>query len=103
MKEGDQAGQYVIDTFLLQVGQVRKFGLESRRGFDRERLLRLCVSGEEKVVLLNCITSEVEKSFVCLVVALVLTSIELKHSNEKDHAGNTLSHSILLPCLSNLH
>lgn len=44
-----------------------------------------------------------KKTFVFLVVALVLKSIELKHSNEKDHVENTLSHSILLPCLSNLH
>lgn len=86
------------------MGQLITSGLESRHGFDRERLLRLCMSGEEKErVLSNCITSEAEQSFVCLVVALVLKSIELKHRNEKDHAGNTLSHSILLPCLSNLH
>lgn len=44
-----------------------------------------------------------KESFVCLVVALVLKSIELMHSNEKDRVENTLSHSIFLPCLSNLH
>lgn len=44
-----------------------------------------------------------KKSFVCLVVALALKSIELKHSNEKAHVENTLSHSILLPCLSNFY
>lgn len=44
-----------------------------------------------------------QKSFVCLVVALVWKSVELKHSNEKEHVENTLSRSILLPCLSKLH
>lgn len=44
----DNQDKNVIGTFLLQVGQLRKFGVGSRHCFDREELLRLCKSGEKK-------------------------------------------------------
>jgi len=56
-----------IGTFLLQVRQLKKFGVESRHCFDGEELLRLCRSGEKKeTVLLNYVTSEDANGVFCL-------------------------------------
>lgn len=43
----DNQNKNVIGTFLLQMGQLRKFGGE-RHCFDKEELLRLYQSGGEK-------------------------------------------------------
>lgn len=58
----DNQDKNVIGTFLLQVGQLRKFGVESTHCFDKEELLRLCQPGEKKeTLLLNYVTSEEER------------------------------------------
>lgn len=63
----DSQDKNVTGTFLLQVGQLRKHGVESRHCFDREELLRLCKSGKKrKTTLLNCMTSEDGTEVFCL-------------------------------------